>query len=54
MLARDDNGCHSLPSVRAGVKHTEALVQDADGLVLVGGVIIGVVTLAHRKTRLKI
>ena len=45
---------HSLPSVWTGIEYAEALVQDTDGLVLVGRVVIGIVTLTHRKTRLEI
>ena len=47
--------CNSLiPSIGTGIKHTEALVQDTDSLVLVSRIVIGIVTLTHRETSLKI
>ena len=45
---------HSLPAVRTGVKHTEALVEDAKRVVGVGGVVRGVVALARGETRVEI
>ena len=44
----------ALPAVGAGVEHAEALVQHADGLVLVGRVVVGVVALAQREAGLKL
>ena len=44
----------ALPAVGAGVEHTEALVQHADGLVLVGRVVVGVVALAQREAGLEL
>ena len=44
----------ALPAVGAGVEHAEALVQHADGLVLVGRVVVGVVALAQREAGLEL
>ena len=44
----------SLPSIGTGIKHTETLVQDTDGLMLVSRVVIGIITLTHRETSLEI
>ena len=44
----------ALPAVGAGVEHAEALVQHADGLVLVSRVVVGVVALAQREAGLKL
>ena len=45
---------NSLPSIGTGIKHTEALVQDTDGLVFMSWVVIGIVTLTHCETSLEI
>ena len=41
-------------SIGAGIEDTEALVEDADGVVHVGRVVLSVVALASRKASLKI
>ena len=46
--------CSVIPAVGAGVEHAEALVQHADGLVLVGRVVVGVVALAQREAGLEL
>ena len=44
----------ALPAVGAGVEHAEALVQHADGLVLVGRVVVGVIALTQREAGLEL
>ena len=45
---------HGLPSIGTGVKDTETLVKNTNGLVCVCRVVIGIIALAHRETGLEI
>ena len=51
---RNTYGYKELPAVRTGIKDTETLIQNTQGIAGVGRIVIGIVTLAFSKAGFKI
>ena len=51
---RTKDGNIELPAIRTGIKDTETLIQNTQGIAGVGRIVIGIVTLALSKAGFKI